>query len=380
MSRPAEYRFIPTDPEDIIIWITSVYEEIMGVTVRPASPERRFIRWMADVVVLERVLTNYAANQNIPSRAVGENLDALAELFYLKERPQSQAAACKMRFTISEPQSFAVLIPKGTRVTDASQTFVWATLEDVYVNAGEAYADTKVQCQTKGAAGNGFVAGQINSIVDPFAYFLSCENLTESDGGTNEATDEEFYNLLRLSMDGYSDAGPRGAYIYFAKKASTEIADVAATSPEPSVVKLYALMKDGKPASATIKADILAACNADTVRPLADRVSVEDPETVTYNVEFTYYTPAQAGTGASEAEIAEKVQAAVDRYNEWQCAKLGRDINPSHLVGLLMQTGIKRVVPLSPVFTPLNDGNDQNAPQVAAVGHVKIINGGYEDE
>ena len=75
----------------------------------------------------------------------------------------------------------------------------------------------------------------------------------------------------------------------------------------------------------------MAACSADTVRPLADRVSVEDPETVPYDVEFTYFTPEQAGTGASEAEIAEKVQEAVDQYNAWQCAKLGRDINyPLH--------------------------------------------------
>ena len=70
----------------------------------------------------------------------------------------------------------------------------------------------------------------------------------------------------------------------------------------------------------------------------------------------------------------------MNRYNEWQCARLGRDINPSYLVGLLMQTGIKRVVPSSPVFTPLNDGDDQNVPQIASVRHIKIINGGYEDE
>lgn len=380
MSRGEDYKFIPTDPADIIIWITAAYEEMLGVTVQPASPEQLFIRWMAEQIVLERVMTNYAANQNIPSRAVGDNLDALAEMFYMKERPQAKTATCTIRFHISEAQEFAVLIPGGTRVTDASGTIVWATLEDVYVNAGETYADVKVQCQTTGKAGNGFVAGQINSIVDPFAYFLSCENLTESDGGADAAKDEEFYELMRLSMDAYSDAGARGAYIYFAKQVSTEIADVAATSPTPCVVKLYALMKDGKPASEEIKAAILAACDEDTVRPLADRVSVEDPETVQYNVEFTYYMPSQAATGASAAEIENRVRAAVDKYNEWQCGKLGRDINPSYLVGLLMQTGIKRVVPSSPAFTPLNDGNNLDAPQVAAVGHVNIINGGYEDE
>ncbi len=90
-----------------------------------------------------------------------------------------------------------MLVPKGTRVTDANQTLVWETIEDVYVKAGENHADVKAQCQTAGKAGNGYVAGQINSIIDPFAYFLACENLTESDGGDDEATDEEYLAFTR---------------------------------------------------------------------------------------------------------------------------------------------------------------------------------------
>lgn len=378
MSRGAEYKFIPTDPEDIIIWITSVYEEIMGVTVQPASPDQLLIRWAAEAIVLERVLTNYAANQNIPSRAVGDNLDALAELFYMKERPQSKAATCKVRFTISEPQEFAVLIPKGTRVTDSSQTLVWATLEDVYVTAGGTDADTVVQCQTKGEAGNGFVAGQINSIVDPFAYFLSCKNLTESDGGENEATDERFYELLRLSMDAYSCAGAMGAYIYWAKQASTEIKDVVANSPSPSVVKIYAIMDGGALAGETIKREILEKCSADEHRPLTDRVIAADAEVVQYDIAFTYYI--QNGNTGSAAEITEAVNDAVERYKVWQCAKLGRDIVPDKLREFLYQTGIKRVEMTAPAYTALRDGKDGTAPQIARVGTVTITSGGYEDE
>ena len=379
MSRGAEYKFIPTDPEDIIIWLTAIYEEIMGVTVQPASPERHFIQWMAEAITLERVLTNYTANQNIPSRAVGENLDALAELFYTHERPQAKAATCTMRFTISEPQTFAVLIPKGTRVTDARQTLVWETLEDVYVNIGETYADTKVQCQRAGKQGNGYVKGQIDSIIDPFAYSLSCENLTESDGGADAATDEEFYELLRLSMDGYSCAGARGGYIYFAKQVSTEIADVIAASPTPGVVKLYVLMDDGTPATEEMKERVLAACSADDVRPLTDFVSVEDPEDVEYNVRLTFYT--QEGAAISGEALETAVREKVEQYTAWQCAKLGRDINPSRLISMLMETGIKRVELEEPAFTSLKDGSGTDAPQLARLaGPPAITNGGYEDE
>ena len=377
MSR-AEHKFIPTDPEDIIAWLTEQYEEIVGVTVYPASPEQLFIRWMAAAFVMERVLTNYAANQNIPSRAVGDNLDALAELVYMKQRPQAKAAATTMRFTISEPQEFAVLIPKGTRVTDGRKTLVWETLEDVFVNAGEAYADVKVQCQTAGKKGNGYVKGQINSIIDPFAYFLRCENLTESDGGADAATDEEFYELMRLSMDAYSCAGGRGSYIYFAKKDNPEIGDVAAVSPTPGVVKLYVLMKDGTPATEEVKREVLDRCSADEVRPLTDFVSAEDPETVSYNIAFTYYI--QSNTEKNVEDIEAAVQAAVEEFAAWQCAKLGRDLNPSHLVGLLMKTGIKRVKLLEPADVTLHDGRAGEIPQVAALGMTSITNGGYEDE
>jgi phage-related baseplate assembly protein len=379
VSQRAEYKFIPTDPEDIIVWLTDIYEEIMGVTIQPASPERQFIQWMAEAIVLERVMTNYTANQNIPSRAVGENLDALAELFYTQERPQAKAATCTMRFTISEPQAFAVLIPKGTRVTDARQTLVWETLADVYVNIGESCADTKVQCQKPGEQGNGYVKGQIDSIIDPFAYFLSCENLTESDGGADAATDEEFYELLRLSMDGYSCAGARGGYIYFAKQVSTEIADVIAASPTPGVVKLYVLMDDGTPATEEMKERVLAACSAEDVRPLTDLVSVEDPENVDYHVRFTFYT--QEGAGVSGEALEAAVRDKVAQYTAWQCAKLGRDINPSRLISMLMETGIKRVAIEEPAFTSLKDGSGTDAPQLARLaGLPVIINGGYEDE
>lgn len=377
MSR-TQYQFIPTDPDEIVEWMTAKYEELTGVTVQPGSPERLFIQWAASVVIQERALANYAANQNLPSRAEGENLDALAELFYTHERPQAKAATCTMRFTISEPQAFAVLIPKGTRVTDASNTHVWETAEDIYVTAGETYADVKAVCQTVGAAGNGFVAGQINTIVDLFAYYQSCANLTESDGGGDAATDEEFYELLRLSMDGYSCAGARGGYIYFAKRVDTKIADVIAASPTPGVVKLYVLMDDGSIATEEMKEKVLAACSADDVRPLTDFVSVEDPEQVPYNVCLTYYV--QSNEAVSAEKLALAVAEKVGEYTDWQSAKLGRDINPSRLISMLMETGIKRVELEEPTFTPLRDGSGTEAPQVAKLGTVTVKSGGHEDE
>lgn len=378
MSTGADYQFIPTDPQDVAIWLTGEYETIMGVTVNPASPERLFIQWVAEVIVMERVMNNYTGNQNLPSRAVGENLDALAKLLCDLNRPQAQPASCTMRFAVSKAQAFAVLIPAGTRVTDAAATLVWETVEDAYVAAGAESVDVGAVCQTVGTVGNGYVAGQINTLIDPIAYVVSCENLAASDGGADEATDEELYELMRASQDALSTAGPKGGYIYIAKSVSTEIADVAANSPTGGCVDIYVLMNDGTIAQTEIKNAVLAACRDDTRRPMTDYVSVKDPQMVEYDISFTYYIPRD--TSVSAAEIQAAVDAAVQEYVSWQCAKLGRDINPSKLIGLLMQTGVKRVALTSPTYTALKDGSNRDTPQVATVGDITATNGGYEDE
>lgn len=391
MPRNPEYQFLPTDTEEIVSDLIQGYEILVKNSVRPASPEMQFIRWVANIIVQERTLNNWTGNQNIPSRADGENLDALAELTYIRSRPEAEPATCKMRFCISEPQEQAILIPAGTRVTDKGSTLIWKTEADLYIPVGKSSVEAVVRCQTVGTAGNGYAAGQINTLVDIYEYYSACANITVSDGGSDVPTDDEYYALMRASMDAYSCAGARGSYIYWAKRVSTKIADVAVNSPVPGVVKLYVLMDDGTLATEGLKREVLEACNADEKRPLTDLVLVEDAEIVPYNIQFTYFIPKRSTK--SSTDIAEAVRAAVGKYVAWQCGKLGRDINPSKLYSLLMETGIKRVDLVSPAFTRLRDGNPaldadwsydstEMVPQLAQVNvdGIQILNGGYEDE
>jgi len=378
MPRNKEYQFISTDTNALVSQLISAYEQIVGITVQPASPERLFISWIADVIVQERVLNNYTGNQNIPSRAEGADLDALGELFYDKSRPAAQAAICTVRFHISEAQASAILVPKGTRVTDKNNTLVWETTDDAYVGIGNTSVDVMVQCQTVGIIGNGYTAGQIDTLVDVFNYYDHCENITASDSGANTATDDEYYELMRASEDAYSTAGSKGGYLYFAKQVSTEIADVVSNSPLPGQVNLYVLMSDGTIAGEEIKNAVYAACNDEYIRPMTDLVVVDNPETVPYDIEFTYYIP--NNTLLSAADIEAAVNEAVDEYVSWQCAKLGRDINPSYLGSLLMKTGIKRIGMVTPAYMSLRDGSDNTIPQVAEVANITITNGGYEND
>ena len=98
-----------------------------------------------------------------------------------------------------------------------------------------------------------------------------------------------------------------------------------------------------------------------------------------YEIAFTYYAQSDAGISASDLSAA--VEKAVENFISWQCGKLGRDINPSHLIGELMKTGVKRVELTAPVFTTLRDGSNKTVPQLATLqGSPTIVNGGYENE
>lgn len=377
MSRNPEYQFVSMDGNELLSTMISSYEKIVGVPVRPASPERIFIAWMANIFLQMRALINRAANRNLPSRATGADLDAIADLYYLKSRPAAAAATSTMRCFISQAQDHDILIPSGTRFTDYNSRLYWASSSDTYIKSGQTYADVHVVCQSFGSDGNGFEPGQINKIVDPYDYFDRCANITTSANGADTMSDDDFYSMLRSSQDAYSVAGPPGAYIYHAKSVNSHIEDVAVISHTPGQVTIYAMMDDGTPAGTEVKKSIESALGRD-VRPLTDQVAVSDPETVTYNIDLTYYIPTDSAISAVDMEAS--VQDAVSRYQSWQSARMGRDINPAMLISMVMQTGVKRVVVRSPEYAELSSGSKESAPQLASIGTINVVNGGYEDE
>lgn len=230
--RNPNYQFVEVDSGKLEQDMIQMYERITGSTVYPASPERLFIDWVCAVLAQAYSTMNYIGNQNIPSRAEGENLDALGELFYSVNRPQAKPALSIERFYISEAQMHDIIIPAGTRVTNVARGLVFETVSDAVIDAGETFADVRIRCQTPGTIGNGYAVGQINTTIDVFEYYSECTNIEKTDGGSDMATDDEFYKLLQTAQDAFSTAGPIGAYEYHAKSVSTEIIDVKVVRPK----------------------------------------------------------------------------------------------------------------------------------------------------
>lgn len=366
-----DIHFVDTDTETLVNALIQSYETFTGRTLYPADPARLFILWVADIIIQERVNIDFSARQNVPRYAEGEYLDSLAELFKDTYRLEPEKAKTTLRFTLSIPLEIATTVPAGTRATVDGE-IVFQTTKDLTILAGDTFGDVEAECQTAGEIGNGFVPGQISQLIDIFPYFGTVENVSESDGGADEESDAAFYERLRESVETFSTAGPLGAYEYYAKSASALIVDVKATSPEPGEVDVRVLLSGGQLPGDEIIKEVLEKLNADKVRPLTDHVTVSAPEIVPYDIDFTYWT--QEGGAVSDETVAENIAAAVRAFKEWQGAKMGRDVNPSYLISLLMQAGAKRVKVRSPVDTVVPD----NA--VALIGETAVVNGGAESE
>lgn len=53
-ERNTGYQFVSTDTEAVESLLISIYEKITGISVKPASPEKLFIQFVAAVVIQER--------------------------------------------------------------------------------------------------------------------------------------------------------------------------------------------------------------------------------------------------------------------------------------------------------------------------------------
>ncbi|WII39202.1 baseplate assembly protein [Paenibacillus thiaminolyticus] len=365
-----DIQFVDTDVNKTVQNMITSYEALSGRKLYPADPVRLFLLSIAQIIVHQRVIINQTTKQNLLRYAAGDYLDHLGAMVET-ERLAAAPAMTTVRFHISVPLTEAVLIPAGTRVSPGGELF-FATTTVSEIKPGALYADISCSCLTPGRAGNDFLPGQINTLVDPLPWIDRIENITESSGGTDREGDDRYRERIYTSPERFSVAGPTGAYEYWARSAHKDIQDVLVWSPAPVEVEIRVLMQDGELPSSDILEAVHATCNSDRIRPLTDKVTVLAPDVVSYDIEFTYWIDSRNATDA--ANIQARVQQAVETYIRWQKARIGRDIIPSELVRLVMNAGARRVDVRSPVHSVAEK------TQVAIATAPKVIYGGLEDD
>lgn len=183
-------------------------------------------------------------------------------------------------------------------------------------------------------------------------------------------SDADLRRRAQLALEGFSTAGPEGAYVFHALSADADVLDVSATSPSAGDVLVTVLSRTGSgTAPAPLLATVQAALNADDVRPLCDNVVVQSAAIVSYAITATlYFYP-----GPDSAVVMAAAQAAATAYAAAQ-HRIGRDVTISGLHAALHQPGVQRVVLTSP-SAALTIGSAQASWCTA----ITLANGGVDE-
>lgn len=363
--------------EDVRDEMVADYEEYMTkaagqtVTLPRSSPHRGVLYAAALQIYQAFQYIDRAGKQSLLKYSYSDFLDNLGLLKGVTRSPAT-AAVTTLRFTVSAVRQVATAIPKGTRVSAGGSVY-FATDEYAEIPAGGSTVDVPATCTDTGTEGNDLAAGDLTTMVDPLPYVASVTNTTATEGGADVESDDDLAERIYLAPGAYSTAGPEDGYLFHAKQFNPSIGDVVATSNQAAgTVDIVFIMSDGKTPGTEMINGLKEYLNGKTRRPMTDLVNVSAPAEVTYTVDLTYYI--NRSDSARAVAIQEAVQTAVDDYLTWQ-RTIGRDINPSKLVALVMAAGAKRVTVTAPTYTTVD------AIKVSALsGSPTISYGGLEDD
>lgn len=269
--------FIDTNFDDTLNTVITMYETTTGRTLAPADPVRLFLYAITKVLIMTQVMFDDAKKMDHLKYARGTFLDHIAVRWNMERIPEGRAVST-VRFSLSSVQPHAVPIPQHTRVTAAGEVY-FQTVMYAEVPQGAQWVDVPVECTITGTAGNGYLVGQLNTLVDPIPFISAVTNLTTTAGGSSVETDDSFRERIRLAPLSFSVAGSRGAYQYWAKTANANIIDVYVDAPDPTggVVEIRPLMVNGELPDPEVLDQVRDTLSPEVVRPLTDTLNIQPP-------------------------------------------------------------------------------------------------------
>ena len=344
-----EVKAVADDLPEILAQTITDYESRSGKTLQPAHIERLLINTYAYRETLVRKAVNEAYRQQHPRFATGLMLDLCGDDVNTT-RLEASAARCTIRFTLAASKAEPVLIAQGTQV--AAGATVFRTVASGTLSPSSHTLDLEAVCLQTGVSGNGFAAGQVNTLINPIDG-VTAVNTTVPTGGAAEESDEAYRQRILLAPESFSVAGPVGAYEYFARRFSPVICDVHVGNltgsdglPIGGQVRVTLLTKNGLPSSELVS-EVQVFLSGERVRPLCDTVTVTAPAAIDYTLdaELVLYT------GVNAAEVLAAAKQAWSEYEVTRREKLGLDIVPLDIQTVLKVAGVYNVVLKKPTLT-----------------------------
>ena len=201
-----------------------------------------------------------------------------------------------------------------------------------------AYREMLLRARINEAAKANMLAYATKGDLDNLASFFGVERLEDETG-------ERLRKRTQLALEGFSTAGPVGAYIFHSLSASNEVKSVSVKSPNPGevLVTILSNIGDGTVGKELIDA-VLAKLNEDDIRPLTDLVSVQGAEIINYQVEAVITVYSGPSSAVVETEANDALQKFISDRHE-----IGRVIAISGIYDALHVDGVKKVELISPL-------------------------------
>ena len=170
-------------------------------------------------------------------------------------------------------------------------------------------------------------------------------------------TDAALRTRVQLALDGFSVAGPIGAYVFHAKSASGQVKDVSVESPKPGEVLVTVLSTtDDGTASQDLLDSVDLALRDDRVRPLTDKVRVQSASVTTYTVAASLILYPGPDSGLALQNAQARIEDLVRDLH-----LLGRDVNRAAIFGALYQKGVTQDVIVTSPATSIEVPPDRAA-------------------
>jgi phage-related baseplate assembly protein len=201
-----------------------------------------------------------------------------------------------------------------------------------------AYREMLLRARINEAAKANMLAYATKGDLDNLAAFFGVERLEDE-------TDERLRKRTQLALEGFSTAGPVGAYIFHSLSASNEAKSVSVKSPNPGevLVTILSNIGDGTVSQELIDA-VLTKLNEDDIRPLTDLVSVQGAEIINYQVEAIITVYSGPSSAVVETEANDALQKFISDRHE-----ISRVIAISGIYDALHVDGVKKVELISPL-------------------------------
>lgn len=209
-----------------------------------------------------------------------------------------------------------------------------------------AYREMLLRARINDAARAVMPAFAIGADLDNLAALFGVTRLVVDPGDPGQLiaptleSDGDLRRRMVLAPEGYSVAGPAGAYIFHALSADGEVLDASATSPVPGQVVVTILSREDEgEASPALLATVAAHVSDESRRPLTDEVIVQGAAIVPFTIAAELTTFAGPDGGLVLEEALRRVNAYAAEVH-----RLGRDVTRSAIFAALHAEGVQRVV------------------------------------